>query len=79
MHISKFGGHPHQVAIGIESSEAGSVIFQALAYGGEELGILNNAIATSPYIPVVHRHSDSVSTAYSKQFPECTGYGEYST
>lgn len=41
-HISRFGGDPTRVTLGGESSGAGSVMYQSLAYGGKESGLFNN-------------------------------------
>jgi carboxylesterase type B len=41
-HVSKFGGDPSRVTIGGESSGAGAVMLQAMAYGGREDGLFNN-------------------------------------
>lgn len=42
-HISKFGGDPDRVTSRGESSGAGSIMFHALAYGGQEFDLFNNA------------------------------------
>jgi carboxylesterase type B len=78
-HIAKFGGDPSRVTIGGESSGAGSVMFQSLAYGGEESGLFSNVIAACPYSPAIHRYDDSVPTAYFEHFAEHAGCGENST
>ena len=41
-HITHFGGDPKRVTIGGESSGAGGVMHQALAYGGREDNLFNN-------------------------------------
>lgn len=41
-HISKFGGDPGRVTIGGESAGAGSVMFHALGYGGEQTDLFSN-------------------------------------
>jgi carboxylesterase type B len=41
-HISKFGGDPERITIGGESSGAGSAMFHALAYGGQETSLFKN-------------------------------------
>lgn len=41
-HISKFGGDPSRVTIGGESAGAGSVMFHALGYSGQQTGLFSN-------------------------------------
>lgn len=41
-YISSFGGDPARVTLGGESSGAGSVMYQSLAYGGRDSGLFNN-------------------------------------
>lgn len=41
-HIDKFGGDASRVTVGGESSGAGSVMLQAMAYGGREDHLFNN-------------------------------------
>lgn len=41
-HIEEFGGDPSRVTIGGESAGAGSVMFHALAYGGEQTDLFSN-------------------------------------
>ncbi|KAI0897137.1 putative carboxylesterase [Annulohypoxylon nitens] len=72
-HISKFGGDPSRVTIGGESSGAGSIIYHATAYGGKESNLFNNIIASSPYLPPVHKYNDSVPTTHYDKFVELAG------
>lgn len=50
-HIAQFGGDPTRVTIGGESSGAGGVMYQALAYGGQEDGLFKNVRAFFKKIP----------------------------
>ncbi|KAL7629725.1 hypothetical protein AAE478_001248 [Parahypoxylon ruwenzoriense] len=72
-HISRFGGDPNHVTLGGESSGAGSVLHHAMAYGGKESNLFNNIIATSLYLPPVHRYNDPVPTAHYDKFVELAG------
>ncbi|KAM5351720.1 hypothetical protein ACJ41O_004443 [Fusarium nematophilum] len=50
-HISEFGGDPDHVVIHGQSSGAGSVALQLVAYGGRDDGLFAGAIAESLLIP----------------------------
>lgn len=58
-HISKFGGDPRRVTIAGQSAGAGSVMLQAMAYGGR-LGtsLFENSIAATPYTPMQYNYYD---------------------
>lgn len=62
-YISLFGGNSSQVTISGESAGGGSVMLQAMAYGGT-LGtsLFQNAIAASPYLPMQYAYNDWVPT-----------------
>jgi carboxylesterase type B len=49
-YISKFGGDPTRVTIGGESSGAGSVMYQSLAYGGKDSGLFNSVRTFEPFL-----------------------------
>ncbi|KAI0199850.1 Alpha/Beta hydrolase protein [Astrocystis sublimbata] len=75
-HIAKFGGDPHRITVGGESSGAASAVFHALAYGGRETGLFDNIIAASPYFPTVYNYSNSFVTARYDKFVELVGCSE---
>jgi carboxylesterase type B len=47
-HIAKFGGDPTRITIGGESSGAGSVMYHALAHGGEDSNLFSNVSMKIP-------------------------------
>ncbi|TVY26803.1 Lipase [Lachnellula hyalina] len=52
-YIGNFGGDPARVTVAGESAGGGSVMLQAMAYGGTEgTEYFNNAIVASPYLPM---------------------------
>ncbi|ETS87819.1 hypothetical protein PFICI_01647 [Pestalotiopsis fici W106-1] len=74
-YITKFGGDPTRVTIGGESSGAGSVMFHALAYGGNDAKVFNNIVAASPYTPPVYNYNDPVPTGNYQAFVDLVGCG----
>lgn len=80
-HISKFGGDPKKVTIGGESSGAGSVMLQAMAYGGGDKYLFNNVrlhlarirplrlMSFSRLLRQVHTLVGSTSTTIPNQYP----------
>ncbi|KAJ6109871.1 hypothetical protein N7486_002106 [Penicillium sp. IBT 16267x] len=72
-HIETFGGNASRVTMGGESSGAGSVMLQAMAYGGREDHLFNNIIAASPYTPAMYHYDDEVPTMHYLHFAERAG------
>ena len=73
-YISLFNGDPNQVTIAGESAGGGSVMLQAMAYGGT-LGsqLFNNVIAASPYLPMQYGYKDWVPTQSYYAFATAAG------
>ena len=49
-HIRKFGGDPSKVTIAGESAGAGSVMLQAMAYGGKQGITLFDNVRSNPFL-----------------------------
>ncbi|KAL4917397.1 Alpha/Beta hydrolase protein [Aspergillus aurantiobrunneus] len=72
-HIARFGGDATRVTIAGESAGAGSVMLQAVAYGGRESRPFSNIIAASPYGPLIDAYNDRTPTGHYNHFLELAG------
>lgn len=73
-HISKFGGNPREVTILGQSAGGGSVMTQAMAYGGKQgTKLFQQGIASSPFTPAQYHYSDKVPNNYYLQFAKQAG------
>ncbi|KAF7563932.1 hypothetical protein G7046_g203 [Stylonectria norvegica] len=77
-YISNFGGDPTRVTIAGESSGAGSVLHHALSFGGRDSKLFDNMIAASPYLPPIHRYSESIPKLNYNAFVKLAGCGKES-
>ncbi|KAL5320157.1 hypothetical protein ACEPPN_010958 [Leptodophora sp. 'Broadleaf-Isolate-01'] len=73
-YIHLFGGNASQVTIAGVSAGGGSVMLQAIAYGGT-LGtsLFTNAIAASPFLPTQYGYNDWVPSQSYYAFAEAAG------
>ncbi|KAJ5154782.1 CAZyme family CE10 [Penicillium coprophilum] len=78
-HIEKFGGDASRVTIAGESSGAGSVMLQSMAYGGREDNLFNNVIAASPYSTALHQYDGKVPTRHYDDFAARAGCPDTTT
>ncbi|KAA6409585.1 MAG: hypothetical protein FRX48_06196 [Lasallia pustulata] len=73
-YIGLFGGSASQVTISGESAGGGSVMLQAMAFGGY-LGdsLFSNIIAASPYLPTQYGYKDFVPSQSYYAFAQAAG------
>lgn len=73
-YISLFGGNASQVTISGESAGGGSVMLQAMAFGGT-IGesLFSNVIAASPYLPMQYNYGDYVPSQSYYAFAQAVG------
>lgn len=73
-YIHLFGGNASQVTISGESAGGGSVMLQAMAFGGY-LGesLFSNVIAASPYLPMQYGYADFVPSQSYYAFAQTVG------
>lgn len=73
-HIEEFGGDPSKVTLAGESAGAGSVMLQAMAYGGkQDTKLFDNLIAASVYVAKQYNYDDQVPTQYYQAFAQAAG------
>ncbi|KAL8990853.1 MAG: hypothetical protein Q9169_008022, partial [Polycauliona sp. 2 TL-2023] len=73
-YIHLFGGNASHVTVAGESAGAGSVMLQAMAYGGNRGdSLFVNAIAASPYLPQQYGYADFVPTQTYYAFASAAG------
>ncbi|EPQ31034.1 uncharacterized protein PFL1_01223 [Pseudozyma flocculosa PF-1] len=73
-HIGRFGGDRRRVTVYGQSAGGGSVMLQAMAYGGTQgTELFSNLIASSPYLPLQWGYSDAVPTRMYHAFVESVG------
>ncbi|KZF20748.1 alpha/beta-hydrolase [Xylona heveae TC161] len=73
-YIHLFGGNSSQVTVAGESAGAGSVMLQAMAFGGQDgTRLFSNAIAASPYLPTQWGYADFVPSQSYYAFANAAG------
>ncbi|KAL6713453.1 hypothetical protein ACLMJK_008918 [Lecanora helva] len=73
-HIRKFGGNPKKVTLAGESAGAGSVMLQAMAYGGKQTPkLFDSLIAASVYVAKQYKYDDKVPTQHYRAFAKAAG------
>lgn len=72
--IHKFGGDPRRVTLMGQSAGAGSVMMQAMAYGGSEgTKLFDQGIASSPFTPAQYHYTDTVPQRRYHRFAKQAG------
>ncbi|KAF2660787.1 alpha/beta-hydrolase [Lophiostoma macrostomum CBS 122681] len=72
-HVSKFGGDPTRVTLAGESAGAAAVVYQAMAYGGQNDSLFENIISASPWVPNQYNYDDPIPTQSYDQFVAAAG------